>query len=177
MNALARVTILMSFVAFLPRPAVADGVDLTLSTVLGPPGSTVTVDGTITNNGSVTVFLNSENFSLSSPSFINGDITEFFLNAPVYLEPGTTSGLIPLFTFEIAPGTPAGFYPGNFLDIIGGGPTDFTDVLASAEFSVGVTPEPGTVVLLGTGVLVALCRRKLKNRAGGVRRNKTAMFD
>jgi hypothetical protein len=146
------VIFLMSLAAASSRPAYADGVDLTLSSVSGTAGTTVTVDGTITNNSSNMVYLNNESFTLPLP-LINGDTTEFFLNAPFFLSPDTSSGLIALFTFQIAPGTPSGIYPGNFLDIIGGGPNDFTDVLASAEYSVKVTPEPGTILLLVTGLL------------------------
>lgn len=151
---LAMLIFVMSLVTLLAIPVRADGINLTLSPVSGAPGTTVTVDGTITNNSSNTVYLNSESFTLSSP-FINGDTTDFFVNAPLSLSPDTNSGLIALFTFQIAPGTPSGIYPGNFLDIIGGGPSNFTDVLASSEFSVTATPEPGTLPLLGTGLLLA----------------------
>jgi PEP-CTERM motif len=159
---LAMLIVVMSLVAVLPIPAHADGITLTLSPVSGCSGTTVTVDGTITNNSSNTVYLNSESFTLPSP-LINGDTTDFFLNAPLSLAPDTNSGLIALFAFQIAPGTPQGVYLGNFLDIIGGGPSDFTDVLASSEFAVTATPEPATLPLFGTAVLIAgafVLRRK-----------------
>lgn len=145
--------------------AKADGVTLTLSTVSGASGSTVTVDGTITNDSSNTVYLNGESFTLAS-SFINGDTTDFFLNAPISLDPGGSSGLIALFVFQIASGTPNGSYSGNFLDIIGGGPSDFADTLASASYTADVvstaTPEPSTLVLFGIGLLGFLpLRRKI----------------
>lgn len=145
--------------------AKADGVTLTLSSVSGTPGSTVTVDGTITNDSSNTVYLNGESFTLGS-SFINGDPTDFFLNAPISLDPGGSSGLIALFAFQVASGTPNGSYSGDFLDIIGGGPSDFTDTLASADYSVDVasTPEPSALVLFGIGLLGFLpLRRKITN--------------
>jgi hypothetical protein len=145
----------------------ADGLTLSLSTVVsGSPGANITVDGTITNDGADTVYLNSEDFTLGSSSFLNGDVTDFFLNAPLSLNPGTGSGLIALFTFDTAAGTSRGTYSGNFLDIIGGAdPSDFTDVLASAEFPVSVTatPEPGTPLLLFSGLLmlaVSSCLRR-----------------
>jgi len=160
-------TILIAFFgALLASRACADGVTLALSNVSGPPGSTITVVGTITNNTADTVYLNSEDFTLGSSSFLNGDITDFFLNAPISLGPDSNSGLIALFTFDIAPSTPGSVYDGNFLDIIGGGPSDFTDVLASSEFSVNVTatPEPGTLLLLFSGLLMLALSNYLRRR-------------
>lgn len=153
---------------FTAAPVKADSATLTLSSVSGTPGSTVTVDGTITNTGSDTVYLNSESFTLAFPPFINGDITDFFMNAPISLGPGENSGLIAIFTFEIEPGTTPGTYSGNFLDIIGGASSsDFTDTLTSAGFSVdvlgGTAPEPGAFLLLSTGLLGLLpLRRKCR---------------
>lgn len=138
---------------------------LTLSPISGSSGNVVTVDGTITNNTTDTVYLNGEDFTFGSMVFAKGDTIDFFLNAPISLAPDSSFGLIALFTFQIAPGTSNDAYSGNFLDIIGGtSPSDFTDVLASSEFSVNVTatPEPGTLVLLITGLLpiTALLRRR-----------------
>src|ERR1700682_2574233 len=110
----------MSLFALLPTSAHANSITFTLSAVFGAPGSTATVYGTITNTGSSTIYLNGASFSLSSPSFLNGDTTNFFLNAPLSLAGGTNSGLIGLFSFGIAPGTPRGLYSGSFLDILGG---------------------------------------------------------
>jgi hypothetical protein len=142
-------------------------VDLTLSGVSGAPGSEVTVYGTITNSGSDDVYLNSENFTLGSSYLSNGDVTDFFVNAPLSLAPDSNSGLIALFTFEIASGTPGGAYGGNFLDVLGGGPTD-QNLLASAEYSVTVkntvAPEPGTIGLIALGLAgVILLRRRPLN--------------
>jgi len=160
---LAMLILAMSLLTLGPTPVYADGVDLTLAPVSGTPGSTVTVDGTITNDTSDTVYLNSESYTLPSP-FTNGDNTDFFLNAPLSLAPDTNSGLIALFTFEIEPGTSGGSYSGNFLDIVGGGPSDFTDVLTSSGYSVTVlsstVPEPSALVLLSTGLLGLLLLRR-----------------
>jgi uncharacterized membrane protein len=139
------------------------GVDLTLTSVSGTPGSEVTVYGTITNTGSGTVYLNNENYTLGTSNFLNGDITDFFVNAPLSLGPDTDSGLIALFTFDIAPGTPGGAYGGNYLDILGGGPTD-QNLLASAEYSVDVqsrsVPEPGTIGLIALSLAGLLFLRR-----------------
>ena len=116
--------LVVCLMALVPSAARGDGggVDLTLSSVSGVPGSEVTVYGTITNTGSGTVYLNNENYTLGSSNFLNGDITDFLLNAPLFLGPDANSGLIALFTFDIASGTPGGSYGGNYLDILGGGP-------------------------------------------------------
>jgi hypothetical protein len=164
---LGMVSVVMCLLAMVASAARGDGggVDLTLSSVSGAPGSEVTVYGTITNSGSDDVNLNSENFTLGSTYFSNGDVTDFFLNAPLSLGPESTSGLIALFTFEIGSGTPAGIYGGNFLDILGGpGEFDQND-LASAEYSVNVAnaavPEPGTIGLIALGLAgVILLRRR-----------------
>ncbi len=52
---------------------------------------------------------------------------------------------------SIPNGTPLGLYAGAF-EILGGDSSDFTDVVASANFDVNVTPEPASFVLLFTGV-------------------------
>lgn len=143
----------------LPRRALADPVGLSLAGVSGLPGTSVTVLGNIVNSSASAVYLNGEDFTLGSAAFLNGDPTEFFLNAPLSLDPGQSSGQIGLFTFGIAAGTAPGVYGGNSLDIIGGGPSDFSDILASAPFSVDVqgataAPEPPAILLLLTGILM-----------------------
>jgi hypothetical protein len=153
---IAAVMLLLLAVAAWPRATYADGISLTLSAVAGAPGTTVTVEGTISNTGSSTVFLNGENFTLSSGFFSNSDITDFFVNAPLSLDSGTNSGLIALFTFDVAAGTPGGIYTGNFLDIVGGPGSSDANLLASAAFPVTVapvvaTPEPGIFALFGSG--------------------------
>ena len=150
-----------------PSPARADGVTLTLSSVTAAAGSTVTVDGTITNTGSTNVFLNAENFTLGTAFFGNGDVTDFFLNAPLSLSVGGSSGLLALFTFDIAPGTPPGKYGGNFLDIVGGPGSSDQNLLGGAGLTVTVTsgasiPEPGTLPLAGAGLLALAASVLLK---------------
>ncbi len=147
----------------LPGRAVGGPVGLSLSSVSGPVGGTLTVYGAIANGSSQTVYLNGEDYTLASAAFLGGDTTDFFLNAPLSLDPGQSSGQIGLFTFGIAAGTAPGVYSGNFLDIVGGGPSDFTDVLASAPFSVDVqgataAPEPPALLLLLAGLLVLFGR-------------------
>ena len=163
---LGMASLVMCLLAMAASAAWGDGggVDLTLTSVSGAPGSEVTVYGTITNTGSGTVYLNNESYTLGSTNFLNGDVTDFFVNAPLSLGPDSDSGLIALFTFDVASGTPGGSYGGNYLDILGGGPTD-QNLLASAEYSVDVqnkaVPEPGTIGLIALGLAgVILLRRR-----------------
>jgi len=165
----------MFFIALaaLPESVHADSLTLSVSPVSGAAGTTVAVDGTIASIGSTTFFLNNEGFTLGSSFFSNGDITDFLLNSPLSLDGGTDTGTIALFTFDIANGTPAGSYMGNFLDIIGGpGPND-QNLLASTEFTVTVTPvtsapEPGTLALSSVGLFIvgAVFLRKKKTPVG-----------
>jgi hypothetical protein len=163
------ILIILISAAFFPSSTRADGIDLVLSPVSGVGGATVTVDGTITNTGSATVFLNSENFTLGSVFFSNGDVTDFFLNAPLSLNGGASSGPIPLLTFDIAAGTPGGAYTANFLDIFGGPGSSDQTLLATTEFTVSVgpatsVPEPGALPLTAVGILILGVYGLAKNR-------------
>lgn len=149
------------FVAILPGTLRADSTQLTLTSVSGSAGQVVTVDGTISNIGSSLINLNGENFTLGSDlSFLNGDVTDFLNNAPLFLSGNTDSGLIALFSFEIAPGTAPGTYSGNSLQILGGpAGSDFLEI-ASGSFVVDVkaskAPEPSSIVLLSAGLLLLM---------------------
>jgi hypothetical protein len=156
---------ILFLVTVMPFGAKADSTQLTLSPVTGTAGEDVTVFGTITNTGTVEIFLNGETFSLGSSSFLNGDVTDFFDNAPLSLSGETNSGLIALFSFDIAPGTAPGVYTENLLQLLGGpGVLDMNDI-ADADFSVTVegttVPEPGTIGLIALGLAgVMLLRRR-----------------
>jgi PEP-CTERM motif len=155
-------------VTLLPIGVHADSnqTQLTLSIVTGTAGEDVTVFGTIANTGTTLVYLNGENYSLGSPSsFLNGDVTDFFANAPLSLAGDSNSGIIALFSFDIAPGTAPGVYNENFLQLLGGaGQFDQNDI-ADAEFSVTVVPsrvsEPETIGMIALGLAgVILLRRR-----------------
>ena len=107
-KALGMASLVLCLLAMVASAARGDGggVDLTLTSVSGAPGSEVTVYGTIKNTGWDDVYLNSGIPLLGSSSFSNGDVTDFFLNAPLSLAPDSDSGLIALFTFDVASGTP-----------------------------------------------------------------------
>jgi len=167
-STLLKATLILFLFTMMPFGARADSTELTLSPVTGTAGEDVTVFGTITNTGTALVYLNGETFSLGSSSLLNGDVTDFFDNAPLSLSGGTNSGLIALFSFDIAPDTAPGVYSENFLQILGGpGMFDQNDI-ADAEYSVHVegatVPEPGTIGLIALGLAgVMLLRRRRSN--------------
>jgi hypothetical protein len=135
--------------------AKADPLSLTITPVFqtGTDGGMLTFDATLTDiNPTEAVYLNSDITTLSGPLVL--DDSPFFNNFPLFLDPGG-SFTAELFTVFIPNGTPDGLYTGTF-NILGGSPSDFTDVVASANFDVGITPEPTSFVLLLTGLLTGL---------------------
>ena len=168
-STLLKAALILCLFAIVPTGARGDSnqTELTVSSVTGTAGEDVTVFGTITNTGTVRVFLNGEGFSLGSSSLLNGDVTDFFANAPASLSGGANSGLIALFSFDIAPGTAPGVYDENFLQLLGGtGKFDQKDI-ADAEFAVTVesatVPEPETIgmIALGLAGVILLRHRRL----------------
>jgi hypothetical protein len=149
------------FAAILPGTLRADSTQLTLTSVSGSAGQVVTVDGTISNTSSSLINLNGENFTLGSDlNFLNGDVMDFLNNAPLFLSGNTNSGLIALFSFEIAPGTAPGTYSGNSLQILGGpGAFDLNEI-ANTSFTIDVkgttVPEPSPLLLLCIGIIAVL---------------------
>jgi hypothetical protein len=168
---LAAVGVLL--VAACPNSVRADSLDVTLTqadqtVLLGT--TTVAFDATISNPSSTdTVYLNSDSAAIPS-SFLTLDDAPFFNNAPIFLNPGASSGPFELFDVSLDPNTPVGTYDLNTYSIFGGADAGvFTafDDLADANFSITVAsptpvPEPSTLLLLGSGLAsLALLRRKL----------------
>lgn len=136
------------------REAKADPLSLTITQAYqtGLAGELLTFDATVTDTAATgTVYLNSDSTTLSGSLVL--DDTPFLDNFPLFMNPGD-SYTGELFTVSIPSGTPPNLYPGAF-EILGGGPSDFTDVIASANFDVNViTPEPTSFVLLLTGLVM-----------------------
>jgi len=152
--------------------AKADSLTLTLNAPYqSAPATFFTFTGTIaytnadsTNDGSVTEYLNGDSFSVDAPATL--DDSSFLANAPLSMNPGDSwSGTIFTVTAPswVGGGLPQNFYTGSFSIVGGSSPSDDTDVLATVNFDVQVTPEPGSFLLFGTGLmaLALLARRKL----------------
>jgi hypothetical protein len=141
--------------AFLPAaPALADTITLVLSKPVqaGAPGSTLTFDATVSaplSNGAA-VFLNFDNFGDTIPGPNTIDDSGFFLNFPLSLDPGDNfTGA--LFSVALPSNVAAGSYTG-FFEIFGGSDADAANSLATVNFQINATPEPGSWVLLATGL-------------------------
>jgi hypothetical protein len=124
-------------------------------------GNVFAFSATVTNNSAQVVYLNEDSTSVNSPLIVDDspfNAYPLFLNA--VRSENSYTGL--LFNVDIPDRTPVGLYTGSF-EIVGGDPSDFTDVAGSAVFNVNVTPEPSGFLLFGAGVLVlgVLARRKL----------------
>jgi PEP-CTERM motif len=159
----------LTIVAFLVAgtAANADPLSITLDSPYQNvgPGQTVTFTATITNlDPTDTMYLNGDSFNLDAP--LSLDDSGFWNNSPFSLDPSSSSGDIELFTVS-APFDAVGLYSGSF-EILGGDPSDFTDVVGSATFNVNVTPEPSSLLLLGSGLMglaTTVRRRRAQQRA------------
>lgn len=136
------------------------------STLVGGPGQTITVRGTVTNLEAVAVDLNGCVLNLNT--FTNDGCAIFFslTGAPLSLGIGESA------TFDFFQLTIDSPYLGaNGLQPVGstytiqgatepdpGGPS--LNTLVEAPFQITVTPEPGTAVLLCLGLPVALAVRR-----------------
>jgi hypothetical protein len=125
-------------------------------------GDTVEFFGTITNDTTNTIYLNSDDLNLAGLSFTTTD--QFFSNVPISLAPsgqaGDSSGDIEL--FDVTANNPlldaAEGYSGTYT-LLGGTDGNAQDNLGSQDFSVtslAPVPEPPTIYLLLAGVLVTI---------------------
>jgi hypothetical protein len=135
-------------------------VQLDQTSLTGAPGDTLMFNATLLNTSSTdTIFLNGAGSTASSP-FLSIDVSPFFLNAPLSLDPGASSGPFVLFDVTIDPSAPDGPYVGNLVSIQGGADGGAFDDLADVPFDVTVqssaVPEPSTFPLLAVGVAAFL---------------------
>jgi hypothetical protein len=144
-------------------------VTLTNPDQVGAPGSVIQYFGTLTNNGSSTVYLNSDSLNIGGlpADFILDDL--FLDNVPISLDGGASSGPIELFDVMVTspfPDTPA-VYTGTY-DLLGGVDGPASDLLTdpAVQFSVAVaTPEPTAWSLASAALLVMAGWRRRAGRS------------
>jgi hypothetical protein len=162
----------------LAMPASADTLSLVLSNPvqIGIPGSTLTFDATASapNTNNATVFLNGDNFNVTLDGATIDDSD--FLSFPFTLDPGD-SYTGPLFTVALPPTITPGTYNTGFFSILGGSDSSAQDTIATANFEIGspsAVPEPGTWLLLATGVTLFTATRNATLSADTTRRSRYA---
>jgi len=136
-------------------------VNLDSSTLTGLPGDTLMFTGTLTNNTSDTLFINSDSFTFDIAGAL--DDSPFLLNAPISLDGGVTSSDFEMFDIDIPPGQGTGAYMGSFT-VLGGVDGNAQDNLGTASFEVDVVPEPASYLLFGSALAMLAGWRVLRAR-------------
>lgn len=167
MNArIIRIAVIAAVLCLTPIAARADGVDsvtITLTEIAGASGSTVDVFGTITNTGPGALTLDGDNMTISGPL---SAVDQFLTNAPFTLN-GGASDAFEFFQITINPGTLPGIYGTDGSDVFSFlGDFNGAPIEEDVEFTVDVTsavvttPEPGTLLLLCSGLGLVAIRYK-----------------
>jgi hypothetical protein len=97
------------------------------------------------------VFLNADNLNLS-PDFLAND--GFFANVPISINPRQAYWQSRCLRSSWSRGTPPGSYTGTY-ELVGTANESNFDPLGAASFTMVVTPEPATLLPIGSA-LVAL---------------------
>src|ERR1700691_5495927 len=151
-----------AFLFMLGPSSRADGVEVTVSTISGTAGSTVEAVGTITNDTDETVDLNGDSFSVSVPTVALDD-TDFFINAPFFLDPGMSSGPFDIFAIQISPTAAPGTVGPNIFQVLGGPDGNTFNVYVEGAPTV---PEPSGALLMLCGIAALVLMRGRGSRFG-----------
>jgi PEP-CTERM motif len=161
-----RIAVIAAAIFLAPLAARADGVDtvtITLTEIAGTSGSTVDVFGTISNSGPDALSLDGDNLSFSGPLNV---IDQFLNNAPFTLN-GGASDMFEFFQVAINSGTLPGVYGTDGSDVFSFfGDFNGAPIEEDVKFTVDVTgpvmttPEPGTLLLLCSGLGLVAMRYK-----------------
>ena len=138
---------------FSATAAYADSLTFTLTNPTGSvanTGGSVTFDATVTapSSNSATIFLNGDSFNVTAPVTLNDN--DFLAEFPASLAPGA-SFTGDLFALTVPAGVAFNTYLGTFT-LLGGADGNANGSLGTVNFSLAITPEPSSYVLLLTGM-------------------------
>lgn len=141
------------------------------------PGAAITLIGTLTNNSSSVLYINSSggavNINVPPNSNIVLDATFHIRpdSSTYILQPGQTTNLIPFVTLFINRNAPDPSITSGFIEICGGSSPTACNHLSKVNYSIRVSaqpvPEPATIFLAGTGLAGLIVAARKRRAAGG----------